>query len=184
MKKIILLLILLTGLLFTASIHAQSTERVFARIVDNKIVNIEVWKSSPGIVDVVHVEVTNMATMPGKGWLYDGTKFTAPVKLIDTLPYLQLILSASEINLGDTVTYTAKITENANPNSNTITAFNNEYKLTIKNDIGSAVRVKIIFTNGIASGSISPKFPGVYTLTQSDLKDTRIVNDIILDVIG
>lgn len=184
MKKSIFLLILLTGLLFTTAIYAQSAERVWARIIDNKVAGVEVWKSTPGIIDVVHIEVTNIIPMPGKGWLYDGAKFIAPLEPKDALPYLQLTLSAIEINLGDIVTYTAKVTETADPNSTTVTAFNNEYKLTIKNDIGSAVRVKVIFTNGTASGSLSPKFPGVYTLTQSDLKDTRIVNDIILDVIG
>lgn len=184
MKKIILLFVLLTGLLFTTTIHAQSIERVWARIIDNKIVNIEVWKNTPGIIDIVHVEVTNIIPMPGKGWLYDGTNFTAPIKPIDKLPYLQLSLSTLEINLGDTLTYTAKITETSDPNSNIVTAFNGDYRFTIKNDAGSAMRVKVIFANGTASGSISPKFPGIYTLTQKDLKGARIINDIILDVIG
>lgn len=184
MRKTLILFILLTGLFFSTTIQAQNKEKIWARIVDNKVVNIEVWDRIPGIVDVIHIEITNIASKPGVGWLFDGTNFTAPIRPIDTLPYLQLTLSALEINLGETVTITAKVTEGGDPNSNTITAFNGIYKLTIKNDAGSSMRVKMVFTNGIATGSISPKFPGLYILKQSDLKDTRITQDIILDVIG
>lgn len=163
------------------------SERNWARIENNKIVNIEVWNQTPNIPNVDYVEITNVSFKPKIDWDYDinTDTYTENEAFIDTRPFLHLVLSEIEINLGESITIDASIRIDSDITSAIITSFNTTYKLTVKNDAGSALRVKMDFVDGVATQlTITPKFSGVYTLTQKDLKDTRINQDIILDVIG
>lgn len=162
-------------------------ERVWARIENGKVVNIEVWDETPGISQVTHKEITNIDPRPGKDWDYDSDEgtFSAPEVVVDPRPFLHIQLSENEINLDATITIDASVRVGVDSASDIITAFTAVYKLTIKNDANSAMRIKMNFVNGVADQiSITPKFPGLYTLTHNDLKDTQIVKDIVLDVIG
>lgn len=157
-------------------------ERRWARIESGKIINTEIWDNTPNIPNVTHVEITNTNPMPGNGWDYDGSVFTAPAPIVDNRPYLHVTFGAAEIILGNTVTIDAKLTVDADPNS-ALVNFNSSRNLTLTNNIGAAARIKLSFTNGTAMQKVlTPKVSGVYTVSQESTAAAQIPQSVALDV--
>ena len=155
----------------------------YARIENNKVVNVEVWDSTP-TVSGTFVDITSLDSKPGIGWDYDGSVFTNPDVVVDTRPYLHVTLGSSEINVGNTVTIDAKLTVDAGPDS-TLVNFNGSRKFTIINSMGASVRIKLSFAGGVATQkTLTVQNSGIYTIDQKSTDDAQVPQSVILDVLG
>ena len=150
----------------------------YAEIKNGKVKNISIWETGTqpsGFKSVDAIPDCQMgATFNG------GSSYTR--KLPPKIG--KVVISPSEINLGESATVT--VTAYTNKYDNIVnTAFTGKSRnISVTTPEGVLIRLKFTFTDGVATKSVTPQQVGVYTVQPlPNEKEVQLIGDMTLDVL-